>query len=116
MFRAAGVNIDRGPRMATIHLSGTTLPERYGEVRNGLAAVVDNPGEVDALIALCTLAPRPPEDPLTSVYRSLESPSLNLATWAAYWKDLISIQSTQSRIPAASSWVNKHDSISDNDD
>src|SRR5258706_4077092 len=99
--------------MAKIYLSGTVLPESYSEVRNGLAVVLDKPSEVDGLKALCALAPRPPEDPMVSLYRSLSEPSLDLATWAVYWKDLHPFRPNLPETPVPSSLDNtaKLDSV-----
>lgn len=74
--------------MPNIYLSGTILPESRGAVRGGLAVALHDPAEIDGLTALCVLAPRPPENPMASVYRALGDPSLDLATWAAHWRDL----------------------------
>ena len=75
--------------MPTIYLSGQMLPEaRGGTVRGGLAVALHDPAEVDGLIALCVLAPRPPENPIAGLYRALGDPSLDLAAWAAHWQDL----------------------------
>jgi hypothetical protein len=50
--------------------------------------VLHDPAEIDGLTALCVSAPRPPEDPMASVYRALGDPSLDLAAWAEHWRDI----------------------------
>lgn len=74
--------------MPNVYPSGTILPESHGTVRGGLAVALHDPAEIDGLTALCRLAPRPPENPMESVYRVLGDPSLDLPAWAAHWRDL----------------------------
>jgi pimeloyl-ACP methyl ester carboxylesterase len=81
------LNIGRN-QMPNIYLEGSTVPEIGGKLKGGLAVVLHNPREVDGLIALCKLTPRPPEDPMLSVYRALSDPSLDIGAWAQHWHDL----------------------------
>ena len=74
--------------MPNVFLSGKKLPELRSVVRNGLAAVLHAPHEVDGLRAVCELGPRPPDNPMASVYRILADPTLDLGEWAVYLRDV----------------------------
>ena len=79
--------------MPNVFQSGKMLPELRGTVRGGLAVTLHDPAEIDGLTALFRLTPRPPEDPMTAIYRALADPTLDLAAWATHWRDLRELDS-----------------------
>lgn len=93
--------------MPNVYLSGSMLPESHGLVLGGLAVSVHKPVEVDGLIALCALAPRPPEDPLEGVFRTLSDPSLDLASWAVHWRELSAYRPADQ----TSAWAGTRDDV-----
>lgn len=102
--------------MPNIYLSETMLPESRGMVRGGLAVVLHDPAEIDGLAALCALAPRPPEDPMASVYRALGDPSLDLAVWAAHWRDIEALRPAATTTSVSSSPTNAAEEDTENRD
>ena len=81
--------------MPTIYPDASRVPELDGEVRGGVTVVMHQPDEIDGLLAICELAPRPPETPLLSVCKALMAPNLSIDEWQDYWR------STQSSLTVA---------------
>lgn len=86
--------------MPKIYTSGTKLPESNATVSGGLAIELHDPADIDGVIAICALAPQPPEAPMASVYRVFSDPSLDISAWATHWRDLESLRPTSLRITA----------------
>jgi hypothetical protein len=72
--------------MPAIYPDSSVVPILNGEARGGVTVVMDQPDQIDGLLAVCELAPRPPETPLLSVYKALTDPGLDLDEWRDYWR------------------------------
>jgi len=74
--------------MLRIYKEGHAAGVPQLKVERGIAVVLDTPDDIDDLLALCELAPRPPKSPMQGLYDCLADEALNAAEWGAQWKYL----------------------------
>ena len=74
--------------MPDVYPDGNWVPELEGFIHGGIAVVMHQPEDVNALEAICHQAPRPPEIPIESIYKTLSDRSLNFEAWGQYWRSI----------------------------
>ncbi|MBI1882580.1 MAG: hypothetical protein HYR94_30770 [Chloroflexi bacterium] len=72
--------------MSIVYKAGETIPEMDGNVKSGVAIVVESPDEMEGLQVLCTFAGKPNEDRMQAIFSALMDSDLNLSSWVE-WKN-----------------------------
>jgi hypothetical protein len=67
--------------MPDIYQSGQPIPELQGTIHQGVTIVIHDPSDVLSLLALCALAPTPPQDPIDAIANTIKAPDFNLRDW-----------------------------------
>jgi pimeloyl-ACP methyl ester carboxylesterase len=74
--------------MLQVYREGQSASIPQMKVERGIAVMLEKPEDVDDLLALCELAPRPPKSPMQGLYDCLTDEALNAAEWGSQWKYL----------------------------
>lgn len=74
--------------MLQVYKEGQSANVPEMKVERGIAVVLDKPEDIDDLLALCELAPRPPKSPMQGLYDCLTDEALNAFEWGSQWKYL----------------------------